>query len=174
MKYKYQDITLRTFECEDIPLKVEWINSSNNNKFLHYNIPITVSGTQSWFYNKDINRLDCIIEYNDIPVGIIGLLNIDDLNKKAEYYITIGEIRVKRHGVATKATQALLQYGFNELGLKKIYLNVDEENEAARRLYEKCGFVCEGVFLKDMLFKGKWINRMRYAIFNEYEEVNKK
>jgi RimJ/RimL family protein N-acetyltransferase len=46
---------------------------------------------------------------------------------------------------------------------------VDEANEKACRLYEKVGFKCEGIFIKDMYFKGAWINRRRYAILNEGE-----
>ena len=174
MYYRYGNILLRTFEREDITLKVNWINDSKNNAFLHYDIPLTVTGTQKWFDSKGANRLDCIIEYEDKPVGVIGLLNIDEKNKKAEYYITIGETQLKRCGIATQATKALIEYAFNCLGLFKIYLNVDELNVAACRLYEKCGFICEGVFIKDLLFKGEWINRRRYAIFNNQKfEVNK-
>ena len=44
-----------------------------------------------------------------------------------------------------QATQELLYYALNELGLHKIYLNVLEENTRARRFYEKCGFVQTGV-----------------------------
>lgn len=162
---KYEDVLLRLFEINDIKKKVEWINCPNNNKYLHYDLPLTEEGTLKWFKNRSDNRLDCVIEYNNLPVGIIGLLNIDMHNKKAEYYITIGETKLKKCGIATKATKALLKYGFQVLELNKIYLNVDEDNIAARNLYEKCGFVCEGTFKKDLLVNKVWINRMRYAVF---------
>ena len=32
-------ISIRKFEGKDIPKKVEWINNSENNKYLHYDIP---------------------------------------------------------------------------------------------------------------------------------------
>lgn len=100
-------------------------------------------------------------------VGLIGLLQIDKGNCKAEYYITIGNTGYKRKGIALKATKLLLEYAFKTLKLKKVYLNVDEKNIAACSLYEKAGFRCEGIFLEDMFFRGEWINRRRYAIINE-------
>lgn len=161
------DVLLRDFRLEDVPLKVKWINDGDNNQFLHYDIPLSVDETENWFRNKAENRIDCMIEYRGIPVGIIGLLNIDYMNHKAEYYITIGDISYKRKGIATKATELIIKYGFLDLNLKKIYLNVDEDNEIACKLYEKAGFALEGRFEKDMFFKGEWINRRRYAIINK-------
>lgn len=167
MRLMLEQVSLRKFTYNDILLKVRWINNPDNNRFLHYDLPLTVEGTKRWYENKDNNsRIDCTIEYDGIPVGVIGLLQIDKINQKAEYYITVGESSLKRKGVATKATQLILKYGFETLGLRKIYLNVDEKNVAACALYEKIGFQCEGVFKEDMYFRGEWINRKRYAIFN--------
>mgnify|MGYP000100355553 CR=1 FL=1 len=167
---KYADVILREFEEKDIPLKVEWINNPDNNKFLHYELPARVDKTINWFHQKDnTNRIDCTIEYNGIPVGVIGLLQIDRVNSKAEYYITIGETSYKGKGIATKATKAILDYGFNTLNLHKIYLTVDSENAIAKKLYKKTGFQCEGYFVDDLFFdrKSEYIDRERYAIIQE-------
>ena len=167
---KYADVILREFEEKDIPLKVEWINNPDNNKFLHYELPARVDKTINWFHQKDnTNRIDSTIEYNGIPVGVIGLLQIDRVNSKAEYYITIGETSYKGKGIATKATKAILDYGFNTLNLHKIYLTVDSENAIAKKLYKKTGFQCEGYFVDDLFFdrKSEYIDRERYAIIQE-------
>lgn len=170
---EYMNVVLREFEENDIPLKVEWINNPANNKFLHYDLPMRVDKTIKWFHEKDNNRrIDCIIEYEGIPVGVIGLLQIDRVNSKAEYYITIGETSFKNKGIATKATKAIINYGFNILQLHKIYLTVDSRNESAIKLYEKSGFKLEGYF-KDDLFcnrKVEFIDRKRYAIIRNFSE----
>ena len=160
-------VTLRAFSEEDIEYKVLWINDEKNNRYLHYDIPLSVEKTRAWFHSKADNRLDCTILYDNIPVGLIGLIGIDSQNKKAEFYISMGRDDFKRKGIATTASKLLLQYAFTNLELQKVYLNVDEENVAACRLYEKIGFVQEGRFIKDMMHRGAWINRIRYAIFKE-------
>lgn len=172
MKLIRDGVLIREFTLDDVDKKVEWINNSENNEYLHYDIPLSIQGTTHWFINKDNrSRLDCIIEYNGIPVGVIGLLQIDNINKKAEFYITIGSTEFKRKGIATKATRLILDYAFSELKLHKVYLNVDEKNESACKLYEKVGFKCEGIFVRDMFFRNEWINRRRYAVLNENEVV---
>lgn len=165
----YEDVVLREFEETDVPRKVEWINNPANNQFLHYDIPLRVDRTIDWFRNKDNSkRVDCIIEYNDQPVGLIGLLQIDKINRKAEYYITIGEHNFKRKGIATKATKGILDYAFKELGLHKVYLTVDARNEHAIRLYEKTGFKLEGYFVDELFhpITSEYIDRKRYSYIN--------
>ena len=164
---KYMDVILREFEERDVPRKVEWINNPANNQFLHYDLPLRVDRTTEWFRRKDNSkRLDCIIEYNGTPVGLIGLLQIDKVNRKAEYYITIGETGFKQKGIATKATKAIIDYAFAELNLHKVYLTVDARNVHAIRLYEKAGFKQEGYFVDDLFHAGslEFIDRERYAI----------
>lgn len=170
-----REVTIREFIVEDIPLKVEWINDPANNEFLHYNIPLEYEKTLAWFFDKnDAQRLDCTIEYENRPVGLIGLVAIDRNSRKAEFYISMGDTSVKRRGIGTRATQLMLQYAFDTLQLNKVYLNVDAENKAACHMYEKVGFVCEGYFRQDLMHRGRLVDRKRYAIlrrdFNEYPD----
>src|SRR5690625_7719301 len=91
------DIKLRKFKVEDIPYKVKWINDSENNQYLHYDLPLEEGKTLAWFNSIKTrsDRADYTITCNDEPVGIIGLLDIDENNKKAEYYITLGATRLR-------------------------------------------------------------------------------
>lgn len=160
------NISLRKFTATDIPNKVRWINNEANNTYLHYELPLEIEKTQLWFdtIKNRTDRYDAIIEADGVPVGVIGLLNIDKTNLKAEYYITLGEVCYKRKGISFIASQQLLEYAFCTLGLNKVYLNVDSNNVVACNLYEKLNFKCEGVFREDMVHHGQLIDRKRYAI----------
>ena len=166
-------ITIRKFEEHDIDNKIKWINDSNNNKFLHYDLPLEYEKTLNWF-NKNKNnenRYDAIIEFNDIPVGVIGLLNIDYKNKKAEYYITMGEHQYKGKGIAYQSSKELLKYAFNELKLNKIYLYTEVENIIAQKLFDKLGFIKEGTLKEDLIINNEKKDRYIYAIFrNEWNK----
>ena len=139
-------VTIRKFEREDIPKKVEWINNPENNQFLHYDIPLEVERTQKWFDNNvgRTDRYDAVIEVDGVACGTIGLLSIDKKNNKAEYYIAMGETSLKGKGVSTQASKLILEYGFKKLGLNRIYLFTETGNIPAQRLFEKVGFVKEG------------------------------
>ena len=163
----FEDVTLRDFNENDVENKVKWINNSENNKFLHYNLPLNIEDTAKWYdsIKQNPNRHDMIILYNNIPVGVIGIINVS--NKKGEYYITLGETEFKRKGISTKATKKILDLSFNEWNLEKVWLCVDEKNTSARNLYEKVGFKLEGTLRKDIFFKGEMIDRCMYGMLKE-------
>ena len=169
-----EKVSLRPFEKEDIPLKVKWVNDSENNEFLHYDIPLTVEKTQKWWEGvKDReDRKDFIILYEEIPVGLIGLLNIDKKNSNAELHIILGEKEYKGKGIAKKAVKALLDYSFSKKELNKVFLYVDDDNEIAKKLYEKVGFIKEGILKSHMYHNGQFIDRCIYGITkNNYEAI---
>ena len=159
-------ITIRPFKREDIPKKVEWINNPDNNRFLHYDLPLEIEKTESWFdrIQHQDNRYDAVIVADDVPCGTIGLLSIDRKNSKAEYYIAMGETALKGKGISTEATRLLLEYTFTTLELNRIYLYTETENIAAQRLFEKAGFVKEGRVREDILSHGKFVDRFVYGI----------
>ena len=162
---------IRKFRRENTPKKVEWINNPENNQFLHYDIPLEIGKTQVWFDNNigRTDRYDAVVEADGIPCGTIGLLSIDRKNLKAEYYIAMGETSLKGKGVATQASKLLLDYGFTELGLNKIYLFTESENIPAQKLFEKVGFKKEGCMRSDIYSHNKFVDRYAYGIIrSEY------
>lgn len=162
----YNKVSIRKFNEKDINNKIKWINDSDNNKFLHYDLPLEYSKTLNWYNNNkdNTNRYDAVIEFENIPVGLIGLLNIDKKNLKAEYYIVIGEKQYKGLGIAKKATLLLLEYAFNELKLNKIYLYTEIDNISAQKLFEKIGMSREGLLKSDLFYNNKFVDRYIYSI----------
>jgi len=160
------EIKIRKFKRSDIPKKVEWINNPENNRFLHYDIPIGIEKTEIWFECNcsRIDRYDAIIEVDGIPCGTIGLLKIDRNNKKAEYYIAMGETSLKGKGVSTEASKLLLNYAFTKLGLNRVYLFTETENIPAQRLFEKLGFSKEGCIKEDIVSHGRYVDRFLYGL----------
>ena len=173
MKIILDNCCIRTFQESDIEKKVFWINNPENNCYLHYTLPLTIDGTKRWFekVNGDSNRIDCTILYNEMPVGVIGLLDIDQVNKKAEYYICIGEQDYKGKGIARKASELLIKYAFEKAGINKIYLYTEEENKPAQKLFERLGFRKEGLIRDDLIYCGRVVNRYVYGLLKEEYNV---
>lgn len=70
-------------------------------------------------------------------------------------------------GVASEAARALLKFGFDELGLHRIYATCDSRNVGSARVMEKCGMRFEGEFKADMQIKGTWRDTKLYAILED-------
>ncbi|GIQ71258.1 N-acetyltransferase [Xylanibacillus composti] len=159
-------INIRKFEKRDIPFKVKWINDPAINKYLHYDLPLTEEKTEKWYETLEErhDRIDYTIFYQNKPVGIIGFLNIDKRNRKAEYYICIGESAYLGKGVALQATDLLIREANKTLGLEKIYLFTEIGNVRAQEFFRKVGFEKEGLLKKDLIYNGRYIDRFIYAL----------
>ncbi|MBO4682089.1 MAG: GNAT family N-acetyltransferase [Clostridiales bacterium] len=68
--------------------------------------------------------------------------NIEFFNRifdEAEWGIAL-TAKMQNKGNGTEALKRSVEYGFNDLGLKRIYLIVYVNNPRAQHVYEKCGF----------------------------------
>lgn len=157
-------VTIRKFALNDIPKKIEWINNSENNQYLHYDLPLEYEKTVEWFNRtKDLStRFDAVIDVDDIPVGLIGLLSISD--NSAEYYVSMGETAYKGKGIATQASNELLDYAFRTLKLENVYLFTEVDNIPAQALFSKIGFKMKTIRRKDILSHGKLVDRFEYVL----------
>ena len=96
-------------------------------------------------------------------VGTIGLRNLDFRFGEGTLGIIVNAGDVSR-GYGTDAVRTLLAHAFKRLGLRKVYLDVAEGNDRARRSYEKVGFVrigqhrgADGLLYVDMLMtRDRW------------------
>lgn len=67
-------------------------------------------------------------------------------------------------GLGSEATRLIVGYGFEELGLHRISLEVYPHNPRARRVYEKAGFVTEGVLRESLHWEGEWLDTIVMSI----------
>ena len=173
------EVSFRLFKKSDIEYKVKWINDPSINKYLHYDLPLCPDRTLNWF-NKimsNSSREDYIYEVNVSgkmkPIGLIGLLDIDQKNNKAEFYIVNGEKEYWGKGISTKVMQLFLKEMFLKRQLNKIYLYTEVDNKGAQKVFEKLGFKQEGLLKEDLIYRSRKIDRLLYAIHRKdffYEE----
>jgi len=72
--------------------------------------------------------------------------------------------RAQGRGYAREAASLLLDLAFGELGLHRVYAELDPRNEASVALCLRLGMRHEGQFLEHMWFKGEWADTGHYAV----------
>jgi RimJ/RimL family protein N-acetyltransferase len=83
-------------------------------------------------------------------LGIAVAVRLDEAASEAELgYILAPEARGR--GAATEGLRLLTDWGFAR-GLQRLELRVDGDNEASKRVAERCGYTHEGV-LRSVYFK---------------------
>ena len=108
-----------------------------------------------------------IADESDRAIGHVALYRVDPANAMAEFGILLGDKRVWGKGVGTGATRFMLEYGFDELHLRRIYLEVLETNVRARSIYEKLGFVVEGRLRQHQLKNGAFLDVFVMGLFRD-------
>ncbi len=159
-------MNIRFLTEEDLQIRIQWMNDPKVYKSMHFEVPVHLENTYKWFFDAKNNksRVDMVFEEDGLLVAMGGLTNIiHDINK-AELYIFVNP-KIQQKGIGTSATKLLCQYGFEILNLNKIYLATNEDNFAARRVYEKCGFSLEGVLRQEYKTEdGTLLSRMYYGL----------
>lgn len=98
-------------------------------------------------------------------IGTIGFYYIKPEHYRAEIgYMLLPEFQGK--GYVTEAIAAVVNYGFEAMGLHSIEALVDPENIASRAVLEKCGFVREAYFKENEFYNGKFLDTVVYSKLN--------
>lgn len=144
----------------DLPLLFSWINDRSLAVFSAPFHPVHETDHVAWFRHLQ-DRKDAVIfgirrGADDQLVGTCQLHAIDAVSRSAELRIRIGVAEARGTGIGTDACRALMKHAFEDLNLSRVFLQVLDDNTAARRLYEKVGFEVEGVAKRAVFIDGRW------------------
>lgn len=145
-----RSVFLRAPERADIDTFVRWFNDGEMLAFIGMRAPMSHALEERWFDHmldaegKTIYTFVICMREDGRPIGTIGFFDLSVLNGTAEFGISIGEKELWGRGLGTDAVEVLIDFGFGELRLERIELQVYDYNPRARRSYEKVGFTFEG------------------------------
>ena len=108
----------------------------------------------------------CLAE-DERPIGEVMLADLDRVNGSAQVGIFIGEPSEWGKGYGTDAVRALVDFGFAELRLERIWLEVAAENPRAQRSYEKAGFTQEATYRHDRWERGRFTDGHIMSILHD-------
>ncbi|MFN2227263.1 MAG: GNAT family N-acetyltransferase [Anaerolineae bacterium] len=70
-------------------------------------------------------------------------------------------------GYASEASRCIIDYGFSNLPIHRLYAETLSENSRARALAERLGFRLEGEFRHRKYFRGRWWDTTIYALLED-------
>jgi RimJ/RimL family protein N-acetyltransferase len=108
----------------------------------------------------------CLLE-DGRPIGRIDLFEIDRINGSAALGIEIGEREMWGKGFGTDAVNAVLDFGFGEQRLERVWLSTAGNNIRAQRSYVKSGFVEEARLRNAYVERGGMIDEIRMSILRD-------
>jgi len=75
-------------------------------------------------------------------------------------------ITEKRQGYGRATLEKLKSIAFEKMDAHRFWLDVRENNSKAKRLYERCGFVEEGLLRDAALFDGEYVSTYIMSILD--------
>ena len=179
-------LILRRFEYSDIDSMLRnWIADEQTQWDYgepYYSTPEAVKGLFDTKYivsysKDDYYRWAVIEKESGECIGQIAYFSVDTDNQHGEIEYVIGPA-FQGKGYATEMTRAVIGFGFEKINFNRIEIDCRTENEASRRVIEKCGLTYEGVFRdffwrKDhfegrrvfSILKSEWKNSLKESIF---------
>jgi ribosomal-protein-alanine N-acetyltransferase len=167
-------VFLRALEPEDFELIYRWHHDEKMTSQLSGNVYfISKARERKWTEEKSLDDQKslylgiCLSELGEM-IGYLSMSDIDLRNRKAEWTgLVIGKEELWSKGYGTEAAALMLEYGFGQMNLHRIYGYCLEEHASSIRMFEKLGFKKEGV-LRDSVFRThKYRNQILLSLLQD-------
>lgn len=164
-------LLLRPLRLEDASaMYANWASDDEVARFVTWDTHETVEETQELmaFWEKQYDRSDfylwgMVLKETGQLIGTFAFTDLSDRHQIAELGYAIGKAWWNK-GYNTEAGQAILAFGFDQLGLNRIQAVHDVRNPASGRVMEKLGMTLEGTIRQARLVKGQFVSINLYGI----------
>lgn len=161
---------LRAIERDDLKQLLEWRNLPEFRCYFREYRELGMENQEQWYQRIVVNdpntMMFAIVNLSDgMLLGAAGLAYINWVNRNADFSIYIGrESLYIDDKYAPDAGYLLLEYGFNELGLHRIWTEIYDFDERKKELFNKLSFSLDGCHRQTYWNNGKWHNSLFYSI----------
>lgn len=170
-------VGLRAIEKEDLTLMLHWRNRPQFRQYFREYRELNFMNQELWFDNivrKDRN----IIMFSIVDLksgnllGACGLCYINWINRNADFSLYIGDSDAYiDKKFAPDAGKVLLNYGFNELNLHRVYAEVFDFDKPKQALMKHLGFRLEGTHRETHWSNGRWNDSLMYGILKKVDQI---
>ena len=149
MKKSEDGLYIRPLTPNDLDRLLRWHNDPELYSTLagHFR-PVTREAETEWLRDRleardEVNLAICLSEPAE-HIGNIYLRKINWVDRNAELHVFIASAEHRGKGYGSTAVRLIIKHAFDDLALRRVYLQVLASNSAAIVAYERCGFVTEG------------------------------
>ncbi|MCF7822810.1 MAG: UDP-4-amino-4,6-dideoxy-N-acetyl-beta-L-altrosamine N-acetyltransferase [Candidatus Marinimicrobia bacterium] len=158
-------------KLEEIHLEMvrSWRNSSEVSDYMYTDRQISKKHQKEWFekVESDQNSFYWIIKYENRPIGLASITNIDDTLKSCYWAFYLGDTSIRGGGIGSFVELFVINYVFNILKLNKLRCEVFTSNDKVIRMHEKFGFRREAFYREHCLKNGEYQDVVGMAILKK-------
>ncbi|MCX7829144.1 MAG: UDP-4-amino-4,6-dideoxy-N-acetyl-beta-L-altrosamine N-acetyltransferase [Thermanaerothrix sp.] len=149
---------------------LEWRNSHRVRKSMLNDSIITEAEHLRWLSSlasSPKRQMVRVAFMGEEPFGIITLKDIDRTSLRSDWGMYIGDENFLNRGLSKHMLYSLMEWGFEEEGLHRLFTSVLGSNVGAVSLYLRFGFHVEGRFERHLLRDQAWEDLYWIAIFKD-------
>ncbi|MBZ2175416.1 GNAT family N-acetyltransferase [Schnuerera sp. xch1] len=165
MELKGKRVRIAPLKLEDVYAMRNW-GTHENPLLFDYNLPpLTDEELKNWHYYKTSERnrkYFSIFDEDHRLIGYLGIKSIRKIFKDSVLGIVFDPNNVNK-GYGTEAITTFLDYYFNEMNMRKMYLDVAKFNKRALRCYKKSGFKIINLYLDDFFDQNIDVNNSYFV-----------
>jgi RimJ/RimL family protein N-acetyltransferase len=158
-------VGLRAVEHKDLENLKKWRNITSFRKNFREYRELSSINQESWLKKTNSSPNDFMFVIEDLSnnqlIGACGLLYVDWIIRSADFSFYIGwkEKYIDEDGFADEATRLLIDYGFKNLNLNKIWMELYEfDNIKLSFFINKFNFKIDGELRDNCFEDGKYWN----------------
>ena len=167
-------IKLRALEPEDIDLIYKWENNTEIWNVSNTLVPFSrfvisqyiENSARDIYENKQLRLVIESLEKQD-AVGAIDIFDFDPFHRRAGIGILIADEKDRQQGYASAALDSMIEFGFNDLGLKQFYCNISVDNQDSLNLFRGRGFMDCGMKRCWTKVGTKWVDEIMLQLIND-------
>lgn len=171
---KGKQIYLRAIEKPDLNKLKEWRNIPYFRKHFREYRELNDDMQENWYKNKVLNDPSTIMfsivrNLDEELVGCVGLCYVNWISRHADLSLYIGaeDLYIDDLGYAKEACNLILNYGFDELNLNKVWTEIYEFDMKKRNLYSEMGFIEDGRLRQNYYNEGRYWDSLILSILKE-------
>ena len=173
-------VGLRAVEKEDLPYLKDWRNLVSFRKNFREVRELSLIDQEAWLDNlqssKHINFMFTIVDLKtNTPIGAAGLLYINWIIRSGDFSFYIGENEayIDNEGKAKEAVKLLIDYGFKNLNLNKIWMELYQFDSVKLNFFKDKFNFSEDAKLRDNCFEDGqyWDSYIISLLNNDFNKI---
>ena len=163
-------LVLRRYTHDDIPDVLKFASQPSVARVTSERIQATEEGVRKYIdlqnayqpFEKDkVFELAVERKEDGKVIGLLGFIRQDHAQGEIGWAVVVEQ---RGQGYATEAARAVMDYGFNTLGLHRIHADTNTDNPPSWKIMERLGMRREALLRESAFEVGKWIDKYIYGI----------
>ncbi len=175
---EHENFRLRLIEESDLLFVKNLRQHSETTAFLGSFVLLNDTKQKLWFESLQKNSSACYMifekfdshnPFGEDKISKLGMVRITDIDFIHRSMCVGGDIdpKFRGKGYAKHMYALIFKYGFEAMNMHRLWLCVLENNERAKKLYEKMGFSYEGMQREAVFKDGVYHNYLMMSILDK-------